>query len=183
MPRSNTVLVLVVAHVAADRKLLSDFLSGYGCEVEAVGSIEQAAEAMGDRAPDVVLMDAALPGPHVSHFIAWMRGEQVLEDIQVVLIDGEARIAGDEEARAIGARCVLAKPCDPFVLIRHLTAAATTKGLRGRGPTRSAPRPASVSARGRDHQPLPARGRLRFDTLGLLRLGFARRPQTREAPR
>ena len=145
--RPAPVLVLVVAHVAADRKLLSDFLGGYGCEVEAVASMEEAAASMGERVPDVVLMDAALPGPHVSHFIAWMREEEGLEELQVVLIDGEGAIEGDEEARHHGARCVLAKPFDPFVLIKHLTAAATTKSLGNHGPKRRAVRPASVSAR------------------------------------
>jgi CheY-like chemotaxis protein len=61
-PRLDGVRVLVVDDVRAVREVVASILSHDGAKVTAVGSAEEALDALQGERPDVLLSDLAMPG-------------------------------------------------------------------------------------------------------------------------
>jgi CheY-like chemotaxis protein len=61
-PRLEGVRVLVVDDVRAVREVVTSILSHDGAKVTAVGSAEEALDALQGERPDVLLSDLAMPG-------------------------------------------------------------------------------------------------------------------------
>ena len=61
-PRLDGVRVLVVDDVRAVREIVASILSHDGAKVTAVGSAEEALDALQGERPDVLLSDLAMPG-------------------------------------------------------------------------------------------------------------------------
>lgn len=61
-PRLEGVRVLVVDDVRAVREVVASILSHDGAKVTAVGSAEEALDALQGERPDVLLSDLAMPG-------------------------------------------------------------------------------------------------------------------------
>src|SRR4029450_6014677 len=61
-PRLDGVRVLVVDDVRAVREIVTEILAHDGAKVTAVGSAEEALDALQGERPDVLLSDLAMPG-------------------------------------------------------------------------------------------------------------------------
>jgi CheY-like chemotaxis protein len=61
-PRLDGVRVLVVDDVRAVREIVAEILAHDGAKVTAVGSAEEALDALQGERPDVLLSDLAMPG-------------------------------------------------------------------------------------------------------------------------
>jgi CheY-like chemotaxis protein len=61
-PRLDGVRVLVVDDVRSVREIVAEILSHDGAKVTAVGSAEEALDALQGERPDVLLSDLAMPG-------------------------------------------------------------------------------------------------------------------------
>jgi CheY-like chemotaxis protein len=61
-PRLDGVRVLVVDDVRAVREVVAEILAHDGAKVTAVGSAEEALDALQGERPDVLLSDLAMPG-------------------------------------------------------------------------------------------------------------------------
>jgi CheY-like chemotaxis protein len=61
-PRLDGVRVLVVDDVRAVREIVTEILAHDGAQVTAVGSAEEALDALQGERPDVLLSDLAMPG-------------------------------------------------------------------------------------------------------------------------
>ena len=61
-PRLDGVRVLVVDDVRAVREVVAEILANDGAKVTAVGSAEEALDALLGERPDVLLSDLAMPG-------------------------------------------------------------------------------------------------------------------------
>ncbi len=100
--------ILVVDDESDLRDILQEFLEGYGCDADTVGSAVAALQAVRERRPDVILLDLQMPGPVDGSAVLRSVGRRV----PVVIVSGNADV---ELARAMlkeGAFDYVTKPID-----------------------------------------------------------------------
>lgn len=115
-------------------------------EVVSAGTGEQALEAMSQEAPDIILVDASLPGTDGYSVASFVRNDAALARIPVVLLTGAFEPLDESRAAAAGCRDVLVKPFAPRQVIdkvRELLgpgpAAAGTHAAGETAPAEAAP--------------------------------------------
>src|SRR3974390_2664168 len=81
--------VLVVGDTPAHVKLLEDLLLFNGYEVEVVAAGEEALAAIRGRAPDLVLLDAQMPGLSGFDVCRAVRADSTLAMLPVVLVTAQ----------------------------------------------------------------------------------------------
>jgi two-component system phosphate regulon response regulator PhoB len=84
--------ILVVEDESAVRELLAATLMGAGYEVIEAGSAGEAQRVIADRSPTLILLDWMLPGMSGLEFAKWMKRDDRLSDIPVIMLT-----ARDEE--------------------------------------------------------------------------------------
>jgi DNA-binding NtrC family response regulator len=117
--------ILVVDDEEVVRRSYVRSLAGEHCDVEMASSGQDALQAMGQHAFDVVLLDLMMPG---------MNGMTVLKTIkqkwpesEVVVITGYPAVDTAKEAVTLGAYDYLAKPAGPDDIIHAATGAMLHK--------------------------------------------------------
>lgn len=105
--------ILIVDDEADLLRVLAQFLASRGHEIATAATGSEARTAFRTGAPDLVLLDAVLPGVHDLNLLA----EFLLASphVPVVIVSGSLEI-DDKEARSRGAYAFLQKPFD----LRHL---------------------------------------------------------------
>jgi len=105
--------ILVVDDEPAARHMLVDLLTADGHHVTAVGEGESALKHARSDPPDVILLDALLPGMSGFEVCQWLKADPRTMGTQVLMVsvlqEKEARIRGI----AAGANDFLTKPLDP----------------------------------------------------------------------
>jgi two-component system response regulator CpxR len=105
--------ILLVDDDLALAGLLREFLELQGFEVALAHTAEEALESIGQRAPDLVVLDVMLPG--ISGFEA-LRRLREQHDVPVIMLTAR----GEESERILGlmggADDYLSKPCSPLEL-------------------------------------------------------------------
>lgn len=117
--------ILVVDDEEVVRRSYVRSLAGEHCNVEMASSGQDALQAMGQRAFDVVLLDLMMPG---------MNGMTVLKTIkqkwpesEVVVITGYPAVDTAKEAVTLGAYDYLAKPAGPEDIVHAANGAMLHK--------------------------------------------------------
>ena len=102
----------------AIRKVISLTFADEGVEVVTAADGREALGLLGDeRAPDIVLADAVMPGPDGYELCERVKRDERLRHVPVVLLVGAFEPFNEAEARRVGADTVLTKP---FQSIRDL---------------------------------------------------------------
>jgi signal transduction histidine kinase len=116
MPALNGVCVLVVDDDQSVRHMVSVVLGACGAEVTSAASADEARRAMERRAPDVMLVDIAMPGEDGYAFIQGLRlrGHQR----PIAALTALARPEDRAHALALGFDVHIAKPVDARALVQ-----------------------------------------------------------------
>jgi DNA-binding NtrC family response regulator len=126
--------ILVVDDEADIRNLIQEILSEEGYDVATAASAAQAREAVGNRSPELVLLDIWMPDTDgISLLREWQQGNRVT--CPVVILSGHGTVETAVEATRLGAADFVEKPLSLNKLLRTVE-----KALQG---TRPGPRTAT----------------------------------------
>jgi CheY-like chemotaxis protein len=120
--------VLVVDDNPTNLKLVSDVLAFDGYQILRAGDAEEAQELIKISAPDLILMDIALPGMDGLTLTRKLKADAGTRDIIVVALTAFAMKGDDEKARAAGCDGYITKPIDTRTL-----SGSVASYLAGRG--------------------------------------------------
>ena len=109
-------LILVVEDNPANQMLIEAVLTGAGYTTAVVGSAPEALESIGDRRPDLILMDIQLPGMDGLSLTRRLKADPGTASIPVVSLTAHA-LASDQQL-SLDAGCVgyITKPFDTRLL-------------------------------------------------------------------
>jgi CheY-like chemotaxis protein len=107
--QASDITVLVVEDDRACRTMYRMFLSDAGYKVRTARDGGVAIDQAHRYAPDVIVMDLAMPGFDGVTASKWLKGSPATAHIPIIALSG--RLTAREEARAAGCDAFLAKPC------------------------------------------------------------------------
>jgi CheY-like chemotaxis protein len=123
-PRSNKDMsgkrALIVDDSRSARVILSRMLEGYGLEIDATESAEQALEYLKEARPDVIFMDHLMPGMDGFQAIQAIKSNPLTAMIPVMMYTSQEGELYVSQARALGAVGVLPKTVKQTELSRIL---------------------------------------------------------------
>jgi two-component system, cell cycle response regulator DivK len=114
--------VLVVEDNASSRRLACEVLELHGYVVEGVETGEEALEVIGERRPDVVLLDVQLPGIDGVETLRRLRSDPQTADLPVVAVTAYAMRGDRDQFLADGFDAYIAKPIDVRALPHQVEA-------------------------------------------------------------
>lgn len=132
--------LLLADDSASIRRVIELTFADEDIEVVSAGTGEQALEAMSQDAPDIILVDAGLPGTDGYGVASFVRNDAALARIPVVLLTGAFEPLDESRAAAAGCRDVLVKPFAPRQVIDKV------RELLGPGPAAAATHAAGETA-------------------------------------
>lgn len=112
--------ILIVEDTPELRTDLAEQLVDGGYESQAVGSGEEALEAIARSAPDVILLDIGLPGMSGWDFLTRLREDPGHAAIPVVILTGHDATAELIRGYGLGVCYYVTKPWDKHELLRGL---------------------------------------------------------------
>ncbi len=110
-------LILVVDDDPEARRFYSEALQRDGFLTDQAHNGHQALQKALDRTPALILTDIAVPGIDGIELCRRLRADDRTRTIPVLAITGYRDREYPDRARTAGANCVLAKPCDPALLV------------------------------------------------------------------
>jgi len=113
-------LILIVDDFLDSREMYADSLRFAGFRVESVSEAFTALRLAHELQPDLILMDAALPGLSGWDAIASLKRASSTRRIPVIMVTGHVLQDSREKAIEVGADGFLGKPCLPDELIREI---------------------------------------------------------------
>ena len=123
----NGARVLVVEDDPDIVDYLSFFLEDEGYEVATAGRCSVAQEMMAEYRPQVVLIDALLPGRSGLELLVWLRNDPRWSDLPLVVVTGNDQLLEDDCQSYLGAHegvrgpdGVLGKPVEQATLLAVL---------------------------------------------------------------
>jgi two-component system, cell cycle response regulator DivK len=131
-------LVLVVEDDPETRRFYTDTLAYEGFAIDQAHNGNQALTKALETAPDLVLMDIAVPGIDGIELCRRLRADARTRHVPVLAVTGYDDRHYPDRVMLAGANHVLIKPCDPVVLVaeaRRLlasTASAPIEIVNGR---------------------------------------------------
>lgn len=111
--------VLIVEDDPEMRRAYAAMLSSGGFETDEAHNGLQALEKTLSSPPDLIVTDIAVPGIDGIELCRRVRADARTRDIPLLAITGYGGRHYDDRAVSAGANYVLAKPCDPDVLVRE----------------------------------------------------------------
>jgi len=90
--------------------------------VEQLSRRRTEAQAGGGRAPDVVLLDLNLPAKQGMDVLRWLKGDDQLREIPVVIVSGSRDDRAIQQGRELGAHSHITKPITLQSLVWIVTA-------------------------------------------------------------
>ena len=138
--------LLLADDSATIQKVIDLTFADEGVRVVAVSNGQEAIEQLLDFAPDIVLADVHMPGANGYEICEYVKTNEKLKHIPVMLLVGSFEPFDEAEARRVGADDILTKP---FQSIRRLidrvgalvSSPPAEKALEKEGPTAELPRP------------------------------------------
>lgn len=121
--------ILVVDDEAATRTMLAELVTRYGYRVLTAADGAAAVRAVLDQAPDVVLLDIAMPGLGGIEALTAIRA--IAPEVKVIMVSGQGDLDLAKRALAYGAFDYITKPVDPAYLTVSLQVALAWKGPTG----------------------------------------------------
>jgi CheY-like chemotaxis protein len=102
--------ILIVDDNPIDLKLVGELLEVHGFKTECVSDAEQAQRTLARMAPDLVLVDIALPGMDGLSLTRLIKADARLRHVPVVALTAFAMRGDDQRAAAAGCEAYLTKP-------------------------------------------------------------------------
>jgi excisionase family DNA binding protein len=109
-------LVLIVDDDAKLREFVRVNLEAEGYEVREAGSADEALDALGERSPDLILLDVMMPQVDGWETLRRIQEHTGVGAIPVIMFSGQVD-SGESEAESRGAQAFIGKPFDPRTLI------------------------------------------------------------------
>ncbi len=136
MPPDILRLLLIEDDALLRERVLLPRLAQFGFDVTAIGQVEELAEAMARRLPDIVVLDIGLPGRDGFEVARTLRAQYA--DIGIVMLTGRSDTTDRVRGLSEGADAYLSKPVEIDVLVATLHSVArrlgrTTAPARGGG--------------------------------------------------
>ncbi len=126
------VRILLVDDFIDAREMYTTYLEFEGFSViTASSAIEAIKLAVGEQ-PDLILMDAGLPGMTGWDAIVELKSDKRTRNIPVLMLTGHVLKESQERAAEAGADGFIPKPCLPDELSREIKRALKTHVVRGR---------------------------------------------------
>jgi CheY-like chemotaxis protein/two-component sensor histidine kinase len=122
--RLSGLSILIIDDQEPVYAFLSAALKRSGAEARSASSVQEGIRAVGERAPDLVLCDIAMPHEDGFAFIEWFRSQPWTESIPVLAITAFGRPEDEERIIAAGFAGYIRKPVDPTELVRVVSAFA-----------------------------------------------------------
>ncbi len=107
-----TARILVVDDHPTNLKLACDVLEAAGYTVDRATDAEQGLQAIRRRAPELILMDVALPGMDGLAFTRQLKADPATRAICIVALTAYAMKGDDQKARDAGCDGYIPKPID-----------------------------------------------------------------------
>ena len=124
------VRILLVDDFADAREMYTTYLEYEGFTVmPAASAVEAIRLAVAER-PDLILMDAGLPGMTGWEAIAELKADSRTREIPVLMLTGHVLKESQERAAEAGADGFIPKPCLPDELSREIKRALKSHGER-----------------------------------------------------
>jgi CheY-like chemotaxis protein len=165
MTRQTPATVLLVEDVADTREMYADYLRHCGFNVTTANTGAEALDAAREQTPDVILMDAAMPGLDGWTATRLLKNDPITRDVPVLILTAHVFPEHQKQAQQVGADGFIGKPCMPDDLAREITAvlqrSRSTAGTQARSQRRGHGRQPS-----RATPPQFARGRKRTGSSG-----------------
>jgi CheY-like chemotaxis protein len=108
--------ILVVDDNPTNLKLVSDVLAFDGYRILKAGDAEAAQQIINTSAPDLILMDIALPGMDGLTLTRRIKADERTRHIVIIALTAFAMKGDDEKARAAGCDGYITKPFDTRAL-------------------------------------------------------------------
>lgn len=118
--------VLVVEDNATNQMLIRAVLQRDGFEVSVAGSAEEAAQAIAQRLPDLILMDVHLPGEDGLSLTRRLRAESATATLPIVAVTALAMPGDGDRVLAAGCTGYITKPIDTRRLAEQVRSFLTT---------------------------------------------------------
>ena len=116
-------LILLIEDFEDARDLYADYLRHVGLEVVTADNAIDGIRAARDRRPDLIVMDAGLPGMSGWDATAALKSDPATSSICVIMLTGHVFADAEQQAAAAGVNVFLRKPCLPDVLHREILSA------------------------------------------------------------
>lgn len=113
--------VLVVDDAPLNRKLIRTILGTRKIQVVEAENAEQAFELIGDRRPDLVLMDLQLPGLNGLEATGKLKNDPATRDIPVVILSAGSVQEDDTQMRKAGCAGLILKPFSAGYFLETVT--------------------------------------------------------------
>ncbi len=107
----QSVLIIEDSHVL--RRLLEVSLAPLGLDVHTATTITEGKRAVLAIKPDVVILDIGLPDGNGTELLTWIREDNNLLKVRVIMASGLANASDIEWALNAGASAFLTKPYTP----------------------------------------------------------------------
>ncbi len=131
MPSEPRPCVLIVDDNTELATVMQLTLTRAGFEVHAVFSGYEALEWLGQRRPDVILLDLMLPGMNGFAVLRHLRANDTARELPVIVLTARTDDNSRRESQSAGADDYLTKPINTVKLIEHVRRALNS---RAKGP-------------------------------------------------
>jgi two-component system cell cycle response regulator DivK len=115
-------LILLVDDFDDAREMYTESLSFYGYRVVSAGDAVTAIQMATEQQPDLILMDAALPGMSGWDATLALKSDPRTRNIPLLMLTGHVLTESKERAANAGADGLIPKPCLPDELAREIEA-------------------------------------------------------------
>ncbi|MBA3295454.1 MAG: response regulator [Acidobacteria bacterium] len=122
--------ILLVDDFEDAREMYMTYLEFEGFEVLTAGTAVEAIQRAIAESPDLILMDAGLPGMTGWDAIVELKGDDRTRNIPVLMLTGHVLKESQERAAEAGADGFIPKPCLPDELSREIRHALKSRGRR-----------------------------------------------------
>ena len=112
----DELCVLVVEDNEANQLLARYVLEREGYRVEVAGAADEALEKVGEKVPNLILMDIQLPGQDGLSLTRQLKASSTTANIPIIALTADAMIGDREETIAAGCAGYIAKPIDTRTL-------------------------------------------------------------------
>ncbi|MEM9243583.1 MAG: response regulator [Pseudomonadota bacterium] len=116
------ITLLVIEDEIAIRAMLRFALSDDEFILIETDSIIKAQQTLTEKIPDLILLDWMLPGKTGIDFIKWIKQQDNLNNIPIIMLTAKAEEANKVKALSVGADDYITKPFSPAELIARIKA-------------------------------------------------------------
>lgn len=122
--------ILLVDDFEDAREMYTTYLQFEGYEVITASTAVQALELAASEQPDIILMDAGLPGMTGWDAIVELKNDRRTREIPVLMLTGHVLKESQDRAAEAGADGFIPKPCLPDELSREIRHALKSRAER-----------------------------------------------------